>query len=154
MKIFANIALLVMFIGQGCGLRKQPTTDVNTREVVKEIYRDTTIRIESSVVTNVIDSSAIASIVNQIKAGKDTVIYRNTNTVLKFYKNEAGQLSVDCETERQAFTIALKEISKELSEKRTKTITEYKIPWYVRLSMVFLTVSNIILILKLTFKNG
>lgn len=139
---------LVLF-WSGCGLLKQqPSTAVERTETIREFYKDTIIYRESNTVSQVIDSATIAGIAAQLKAGKDTVVYRNSNTVLKFYKNEAGQLSVDCQTEREAFTLALKEINRELATNQTKVVYAHRTPWYAYLTIVILGASVFLLILK------
>ncbi|KAB2918691.1 MAG: hypothetical protein F9K23_00710 [Bacteroidetes bacterium] len=121
----ALLMLLLLLLG-GC---KTPTPVVNTvEETYKETLKDVQVAVPGATVSTGIDSSALAAILGQLKHGRDTVIYRNSQAVLKFYTDTSGRLQAECEALPQVINTLQKEIERLRKEAATKTVTVLKTP--------------------------
>lgn len=122
----AAVILLLWLLVSACKTPQATHTGVN--ETYKETLKQVQVAVPGASVSTAIDSSALAAMLGQLQRGRDTVIYRNNQAVLKFYTDTAGRLQAECEAIPQLITTLQKEIDRLRKETEAKTIIEYKTP--------------------------
>ncbi len=125
----AALLMLLLLLFGGC--KTQLPAQNTVEETYKETLKDVQVAVPGATVSTGIDSTALAAILEQIKKGRDTIIYRNNHAVLKFYSDTAGRLQAECEALPQVVNTLQKEIERIKKEAATKTVTEYKTPFWI-----------------------
>ncbi len=132
-----------------------PQVNTAEKESYKESYTPAKVTVEGAKISTGIDSAQLAAIIAQLKAGKDTVIYRDRdgNVSMKYYLNASGKPQVECESKDRHIEYLEKEVERERSSVKTEIKTETYTPVWMWVLFGFQLALNAVLILFKRIKN-
>jgi len=105
---------------------KQQVIHHNTKEVITERWRDTSINVPSASVTQGVDSAFLTRLKNQLGQGdKDTVVvHDHTNSAeLRFYLDQFGDLQAECLAKDRTIKALVKDVQSQRDQVHTE-VTE------------------------------